>query len=197
MSILESEVLCHSCNIEQRIQKLPFTQGSLEFQVGDIVKNSYNATARVVGVTLLSGVWDGTAEGYLDITDAMSRFSDNDVITSEHGSARVGVTENVLVNKNKEPLYSWKIVEENVPCMFSYSGLTSNPEDDKHQYKWEASPALLTIYLPPTVYVQRYSTRITSNTPGFTDKFGVVDVRYHYSIDELHHIEALVSRGIA
>lgn len=99
-------------------------------------------------------------------------------------------------NLDGEPSYTWTLIHSNVKCRFVYGNYNDNPENDKHQYKWEADPLKPLVYLPPGVTVDRYTTRIVTTNEGVAGTYGVVDVKARWDESSLDHYEVLLAKVI-
>jgi len=191
MSILDSDFLNHTCTIKSRVQKrqLNFDNGTLTFQIGDIViGTTSHATATVDKVS-------GTITGYLVLSTITGIFINDEAITSIHGTAVVNGVSILYVNEEKEPEYYWVTVSS-VRCRFDFSNYNDNPEDDKHKYINEANPSKPLVYLPPTAIVERYTTTITTINTGFEGTYGVVDIKARCDESIVDHYEVLLTKEL-
>jgi hypothetical protein len=191
MSIVDSDLLCHTCTINQRLakRKLLFINGSDTFVTGE----------KVIGATsYASGTIDtvsGVANGYLVLSDVIGSFLINESISSASSAATTSAVDTEYVNADKEKEYYWKAIS-GIQCKFVEGNYNYNPENQKHNYFGEASPKLLTVYLPPSAPISRYTYTLTSTDVGFEGTYGIVDVKTRYDESDIDHYEILITKEI-
>ncbi len=103
---------------------------------------------------------------------------------------------NPTTNEDGEPTYIWTTIQTNIPCRFVFGNYNDNPEDNKHQYKWEADPLKPLVYLPPGVTLDRYTTRIVTGDTGVAGTYGIVDIKTRWDEISIDHYEVLLTKVI-
>lgn len=200
MSILDISLCNHSCTLRQRVQKrkLTFSTGLTAFVIGETVTGTTSgATARVDAVKVTAGSWNGTAVGYLVLSVIVGTFTADEALRSDTGSAVASGADTPYVTDTKEPVYYWKDIGT-YACRFSSMNYNANPENRLHTYKGEVDPYPLIVYLPPeAATVDRFTTRIYTEWPGYAGEYGVVDIKPRTDdYGALDHFEVLIQRLI-